>query len=230
MSNPSVVQLQLAAAVANGICQSQKPAAAGPLTLNGSLVANGAATMDVGRRVAVASNGNDASVVFTITGTNQSGAPISGTVTGLNASSDYTALDFATVTSVTASAATAGNITVGTNGTGSSPWVVDDYTRPDWSLRVGVSIASGSVTYTVEHTYDDPNDTGMSLAASPQQWSVEAASYVPPLAWPDQTLVGMSARGETTFRDGPIMAHRLTITAGTGLAVMQSIQAGIGGF
>lgn len=228
MSNPSLVTLQLAALIANGIAASQAPAAAGALTLNGSLVSGGVATLDVARRVAIASTGNDASVIFTVTGTNASGATIVSTVTGLNVSSDHTALDFLTVTSVSSSAGTAGFITVGTDGTGSTPWVLDNHlVRGGWALSVAVSIASGAGTYTVEHTYDDPNKTGTSLVISPQQYSLEPASYVPPLPWPNATLSGKSTNGEANYADQPIMAHRLTITEGTGKFVMQSIQAGI---
>lgn len=229
MSNPSVVILQLVAAVANGIALSQQPAAAGALTLNGSLVTAGVAQMDVARRVVIASNGNDAAVVFTVNGTNQSGAPIISTVTGLNASSAFTALDFLTVTSVTSSTATAGNITVGTNTTASSPWVLDNLFVASWNLNVAVSLpgGNGTATYTVEHTQDDPNDTGATLTAVPQQFSMEARSYVPPLAWPNPVLVNMNSNGEYQFIGHPIFAHRLTITAGTGEVVMQSIQSGI---
>lgn len=229
MSNPSVVSLQLASLVANGISLSQTPGAAGDLTLNGSLVTGGVATLDVPRRVAVASGGNDASVVFTITGTNASGAPISTTVTGVNVSSVATAIDFKTVTRVQTSAATAGAITVGTNGVASSPWVLDNFLVTGWALTVAVSVVpgSGAVTYTVEHTYDDPNDIGPTLTAMPEQFALTPAGYVPPLPWPNGSLQGRSANGETTYADQPIMAHRLTITAGTGRAVMHSIQAGI---
>lgn len=227
MSNPSLVILQLAALVANGVCLSQTPVGAGALLLNGSLVTMAVGTFDVARRVAVASAGNDASVIFTIIGTSRDGNAQIDTVTGLNASSDYTALDFLTVTGVTSSAATLGAITVGTNGVGSSPWVQDNPVATVWDLSIAVSIASGAVTYTVEHTYDDVNKIGTSLVVSPQQFSLEAASYVPALPWPNATLNGKSANGETTYADQPIMAHRLTIMAGTGKAVMQSLQAAI---
>lgn len=227
MSNPSVVQLQLAALVANGVSLAQTPAASGALLLNGSLVTSGVAKFDVARRVAVASTGNDAGVIFTISGTTRDGFAQTDTVTGLNISSGYTLLDFLTVTRVTSSAATAGSITVGTNGVGSSPWVMDNYLATVWALAVAVSIVSGSVTYTVEHTYDDPNAQPPSLVLTPQQFSLEPTGYTPPLAWPDGTLTGKNTNGETNFSGQPIMAHRLTITAGTGKAVMQSIQAGI---
>jgi hypothetical protein len=227
VSNPSVVSLQLAALVANGICLSQTPGAAGDLTIAGSLATCGVATLDVPRRVAVSSTGNDAAVVFTITGTNANGSPLVATVTGANVSTVQTAVDFRTVTRVQTSAATVGAITVGTNGVASSPWVLDNHLATVWALTVAVSIVSGAVTYTVEHTYDDPNDIGPTLTAMPEQFALTPAGYVPPLAWPHGTLQGKSTSGEGTYADQPIMAHRLTITAGTGRAVMQSIQAGI---
>lgn len=227
MSNPSAISLQLASLVANGISLSQTPGGAGNLTITGSLATAGVATMDVARRVAIASNGVDTARVFTITGTDRNGNVQTDTVTGVNVSSVNSTRDFLTVTRIAVDAATAGAITAGTSGTGSSPWVLDNYLATVWALTVAVSIVSGAVTYTVEHTFDDPNDIGASLTAEPQQFSLEAGGYIPPLAWADGTLTGKTTNGETTFPDQPIMAHRLTITAGTGRAVMQSIQAGI---
>ena len=228
MSNPSVVILQLAASVANGVCLAQAIPAIGNMNLNGSLVVNGVAVLDAPRRLVIASSGNDALIVFTIVGTNGTGQPISETLTGLtNTNPLQTALDYKTVTSIRSSGTTVSQIVVGTNGVGSSPWVLDNHLATVWALAVAVSLSGGAVTYTVEHTYDDPNDVGPTLTAMPEQWSLEPASYVAPLAWPNGTLNGRSTNGETTYADQPIMAHRLTITAGTGRAVMQSIQAGI---
>lgn len=226
MSNPSVVTLQLAAASANAIALSQTPLSASNLTLAGALATAGVATMDVPRRVLVTAAGNEATKTFTVYGTDRNGNAITDTVTGLNISSGYTALDFATVTRVAVSAATAGAVTVGTNGVGSSAWVLDDPFKFHWALAVAVSL-SGTVTYTVEHTYDDPNDMGTTLTAMPEQFAVVPASYIPARAWPHVSLVAMATDGEGQYPDKPVMAHRITITAGTGRAVMQSVQAGI---
>lgn len=231
MPNPSTITLQLIAGVSNGVCQSQAVLAAGALTLNGALVTGGVAVFDVPRRVVAASSGADAGVILTIAGTDRDGNATTEALTLVNSpASVYTKLDFATVTGVTSSGAAAGNITVGTNGVGSSPWVYDDITHENWYLRVGVSLpgGDGTATYTVEHTYDDPAKIGTSLVVSPQQFARQPAGYVPALAWPNDNLVNRTTNAETGYTDGPIMAHRLTITAGTGMAVMQSIQAGIG--
>lgn len=227
MANPSVVILQLAAAVANGIALSQAVAGAGNLTLAGSLATGGVATMDVARRVLVATAGNDVARSFTVYGTDRNGNAQSEIVTAIpNTTSKATVRDYKTVTRIAVDAATAGNITVGTNATGSSEWVVDDFLRcATWALAIAASV-TGTVTYTVEHTYDDPNKGGTSLVPDPYQFSMEAASYVPPRVWANPTLTTQTTDKEAQYPDQPIFAHRVTVTSGTGQVVMQSIQAG----
>jgi hypothetical protein len=228
MANPSVVSLQLVAAVANGVAQAQTPGAAGNLTLNGSLVTNGVATFDVARRVAVASTGSDAGVVFTVTGTDRNGNKQADTVTGLNASSGFTTRDFLTVTQISVSGATAGAVTAGTNGTASTEWVVDNFLAHFWALAVAVSVSQANgVTYSVEHTYDDPTKGAPSLSPAPAQASMEASSNSPALAWVNPMLAQQQTNAEANYANQPIFAHRLTITNGTARATMQSIQAGI---
>lgn len=228
---PDVTIKSLLTADADGICVAQAVAGAGPLTLDGALVVDGVAVLDSQRRVVAASSSTDVGKTLTITGTNQGGVTISEVLTLANSPTTvYTKLDFLTVTSIVASAAMTGNITVGTNGVGSSPWVVDDFTHPYWALRVGVSIATGSVNFTVEHTYDDPNATGTTLVSPPFGFSIEGQSYKPPHVWSITALTNKAADTEAGYTDGPIFAHRLTINSGTGEAVMQSIQAGLAGY
>jgi hypothetical protein len=82
--------LQMAGGAA-GICLSQSVAGAGALTLNGLICTAGTANLDTpGSHIAVASTANDASVVFTVTGTNTLGATFSYTATGANANTVYT--------------------------------------------------------------------------------------------------------------------------------------------
>ena len=228
MGNPSSISLQLNAAVANSVCVAQAVAGAGNLTVNGSLATGGVATFDAPRRVLVASSGNNAAVVFTVTGLSRDGVVQSETITGLTAGTDaYTELDYASVSSVYSSAACLGNITVGTNGVGSSEWIMDNFLASFWALAVAVVIDSGSATYDVEYTYDDPNKTGTSQVAEPQQYSLLPTSYVPPTAWRHPTLRGLTASADGNFANQPVMAHRVTVTAGTGQVTMQSMQAGI---
>ena len=227
MANPVSVSVQLVAAITNGVCLSQTPAAAGLLTMNGSLVTGGVARFDVARRVGITSAGNDAAVVFTVTGTNRWGNTITDTATGANgAVVAQTALDFLTVTSIRTSAATANAITAGSTSVGSSEWQVCDIMVSYWALAVAVSV-SGTVTYTVEHTYDDPNKLGTTLVAPPQQFSLEGQSNSPPVAWPNPSLTGKNAAGEAQYANQPIFAYRVTVNAGTGKAILQAIHAGL---
>lgn len=230
MSNPSVVTLSLPAGVTNGIALSQTPGAAGNLTLNGSLVTAGVANLVTAQRVvAVSANAGDTTQSLTITGTDRNGNGISE-VLKLNGTTQVNSVnDYLTVTKIAISAATVGALTAGTNSIGSSDWVLDNFLAPTWMLSVAVSILSGSGTYTVEHTYDDPNSPpGFSTGNSALPSSMEPASNYPPVAWPNPTLLNRSDNGEFQYVAWPVMAHRLTITAGTGILRMQTIQAGIG--
>lgn len=111
---------------ANNIALSQTLGAAGPVTLNGSTVASGvaniAAVFGGGRPVTITSAGDDSGITFTVKGyiyrTSFGSGPILATETikGGNISVVATLQNFAQVTSVTASGATAAAITVGVGG------------------------------------------------------------------------------------------------------------------
>lgn len=231
MPSFSNVTLQLGTATANGIVTSQTLGAAGTLTLDGALVSGGVATLDVARRVIITSAGNDSGIDWVLAGGNRNGVAQSETISGASTAAAESVLDYKTVTSITGSGATASTVTAGTNGTGSTEWVLDNPAAPYFAVSVGVHILSGTATFTVEHTYDDPNaglNPGNSAGvAGPQDFSIAPGSNVPPVAWPDATANGKTADVETSFI-APVMAHRLTITAGAGNVIMQSIQAGIG--
>src|SRR5579864_4719534 len=124
---PTVVTKSLAAASANNIATSQTISGASAVTLNGSTVSGGVATLDTARRVLISSGGNDSSITFTVTGTQWDGQTISQTVTGSNGGTVATNLDFLTVTKIVTSGSTASTITVGTNTVGDTPWVRIDY-------------------------------------------------------------------------------------------------------
>lgn len=104
---------------ANNVCTAQSVASATTLTLNGSTVTGGVAYL-YGQAVQIISAANDSGITFTVQGL---AAGISGfyavseTVTGSNASRVATSTLFYSISSITTSNATAGNVTVGTNGT-----------------------------------------------------------------------------------------------------------------
>lgn len=90
-------------------------------------------------------------------------------------------------------------------GTGTTAWIpVDNYQNP-FSLALAI-VVSGTITYDVEHTFDDIfNPT------------------VTPTAFKHSVLVS-----QTTNKDGaytaPVRAVRLNNTAGTGTATLTLLQ------
>ena len=222
MANPYRTTLALPAAVANGISLSQSLASAGNLTITGSLASGGVATLTstncAARRVGITSAGNDSAMTWTITGTDRYGNAQSESFAGANTATASSVKDYAKITKIAGSAATASTVTAGTTSTGSTEWRAVDFFRETFNVGLGVFL-TGSVTYSVEGTLDDPN------AALPGD--LEPGSAQPPLA---TALSGWSALTASNLNSNgiPIVAVRLTITANTGTAVFQVLQTGIG--
>lgn len=160
----------LGAASANNIALSQTPGAAGALTLNGSTVTNGVATLDQPRQVLVTTTGNETAKTFTITGTDVAGSPISETVTGIpSGTAQASVLSYLTVTKVSISAAAAAALTIGTNGAASSAWVrFDGWANPSVSKQC---VVTGTVNYTVQYSMDDPNSATSPINPNAMTWA-----------------------------------------------------------
>lgn len=206
----------LATASANAICLSQTPAA-GALTLNGALVTSGAAVMDQPRRVLITATGNESAKTFTITGTNWSGQAWGETITGPNATTAQSVLDYATVTSITISAAAANALTVGTSGVASSPWVrLDHWSQPETSIQATVT---GTVNYTVQQTLQDPNSSTNPVTPSLITWVNSS----------DVNMVGATATAQSNYAFAPTFT-RITLNSGTGSVSGVFAQSGIVAF
>ena len=199
------------AADADGICESQTPSGAGALTLDGVLVSGGVATLDAARRVLITAVGDESGKTFTITGTSYNGQVQSETITGPNATTAQSVLDYKTVISVTISAAAANAITVGTNGVASSRWLrLDNWAFPQVGIQCNVN---GTVNYTVQQTLDDPNDPTNPVAVSAVNW----------VNHPDISLVGATATVQGNYGYAPLYA-RVTLNSGTGSVTMTLVQ------
>lgn len=158
----------------------------------------GAATLDLPRRVLITTA---SAISFTISGTNVSGDPISETVTNSGASV-ASVLDYATVTSISNSAAGT-TITVGTNGVAASPWArMDEYTFAPVGLQCTVS---GTANYTVQQSYDDPNLLVNPAAPSAMTW----------LSSNDTVVVAASASQVSLFASPPLWVRTL-LNSGSG--------------
>lgn len=228
MAYPNTITMKLAASAATGIALAQTRGSAGNLTLNGSLVTGGVATMDVARRItAVSNSASDNTQTLTIVGTNRSNAPITETIALNGVTAVSTQQDFLTVSRETISAALVGNITSGTNSTASSPWFFDNPHDTPFQLTSAGRIISGAVTYTLEYTLDDPNAPVGGYTTYPIFDTIEFGSNTPAFPFPDPTINAYTAANFIVTFNGPVFAHRITVNSGTGTLYYQSIQAGI---
>lgn len=211
-------------AIASGdsIATSQSVASATDLTLDGALsaqeyvyvaqippdVTTRVATLSPAGFVTITSAGNDSGITFTIYGTNNSGASISETVTGANASTATSTLSFKTVTRVATSGATASTVEVGTAQSGQTDWIPMDIYTPSQVTNVSVTV-SGTINYTVQYTNEDPFDLSITQQA---------------VSHPTAALVGATT-SQTAGVTGTLMrAMRFKVNSGSGTARVTIVQ------
>jgi hypothetical protein len=234
------------AASATGLAAAQAVAAAGNLVLNGASVGTvtagvysgspytaGNQTFYSARRMNIVSaNAGDTTQTATFTGTDRYNNPLTETVS-LNGNTTVTTVnDFATVTSIAISAATAGNISAGTSATASGAWIIiDRVANNPINIQVIAKLVTGAATFSVEETFDDPNaisGLGTTLIGVPfppeTVNGIQVSTNVPPIAQADATLAAKNTTTQTTI-SVPFWAYRLTVTAGTGVVQMQGLAA-----
>jgi hypothetical protein len=158
---------------ADAIATAQAVAGAGALTLDGVNANSGVAYLGDPSYVTITSAGNDTGITFTVAGLvygpgGYGGSYQSEVVTGANASVVVTTKKFSTITSVTASNAAAGNVSVGVNGVatldtprrllitdgGNDSGITFTVVGTDWNGHPITEIITGSNGTTVESTLD----------------------------------------------------------------------------
>ena len=205
----------LAAASANNIALSQTPGAAGPLTLNGSLVVGGVAILDNPRRILATTT--DSTHTLTVVGLSPTGTVLTE-VMALNGTSVQSALDYAKVTSITINAAATGAITVGTNGVASTPWVrLDEWAAPQVAIQCDV--LTGAVNYTVQSTFDDPNSPTNPTTPSAMTWVNSN----------DSAAVGATASLQTNYIFAPTFV-RVLLNSGLGSLGVTIVQYNVASY
>ncbi len=217
---PIVVTYNLPAGNASTIAQSQA-STSGALQLNGTLgTAVGGVLGTYQQRVTITSGGDDRGIGFKIVGLNQAGFTQTEIVTGTNATTAQSNIDFRKVISITPQnittgglATTASTVSAGTNGVGSSLWnIVNWNATPSNIAFSGAVVGTLGVNYSIQYTYDDPNN----LPAGIQ--------YPQPFNHP--TLVTATSTVDGATND-PITAWRLLINSGTGTVRATGIQSGL---
>lgn len=200
----------------NNIAQSQTPAGAGNLTLNGTtggvLDSTIGAAPFTSQRVVITTGGTEGTngTVFTLTGFDWNGNNISEVITATNTTTLQSVYDYSKVTNIAVNKATAGAITVGTNGVGSSrPIFLDTFAPAPTALQVDVV---GTVNYTVQQSLDDPNDPNIGYAG---------VTWINHL---DPNLVNASQSAQGNYAYLPRMC-RILLNSGSGSVVLNVIQA-----
>jgi hypothetical protein len=94
---------------------------------------------------------------------------------------------------------------VSRTGTGSSAWIPVDFAQASFNLSVAV-VVNGTVTYDIEHTFDDIFDASVS-----------------PVAFKQSALSAQTANKDGSYVS-PVRAVRVTNTAGTGTTTLTIIQ------
>lgn len=215
MGQPIQFTKALIAANATSVAAVQARGSSGNLTL-------GTTSLDSQRRLAITLTASNSGAVIIIAGTNDGGNAIGETITvGATATAVASAMDYKSVTSISSTTLT-GNISVGTNGTGSSPWILANY----WStpgIHVAVTAPNAtSATYTTEYTLD-PDPCGIRSSAVTAVAAFSAAL---------QTAITTSSTALITAGTSgipvPVSAWRVTTTTGTGSLIVQALDSGDG--
>ena len=210
----------LVAGNASLLVGSVTPVSGTPLTLLTT-------ALDVPRRIFLAYGNEGAPRTLALVGTDRAGNAIKETLSvpaGGAGSPINTTQDFLTLTSATpAGGGWSANMTLGTGGIASGPWIVMNSQVSPSNIGIAV-VVSGTVNYTVEYTYDNLN--ALTLSGS-QGFS----SIIQPTVWSFSALASKTASTDLVNVPWiePIWAMRLTLNSFTnpGSATATFIQAGV---
>ena len=155
---PIILSRALVAGAVGAVCASQTTGGAANLLINGTLAASGIATLDVQRQIGITSAGDVSAVIFTVTGTDSQGRVISETITGVNANTVNSVLNYLTVTRIAASATVGTAVTVDTVGIGASQEIPLDQYQTPFNAGISMQLVSGSGSWTLQYTFDNVFD------------------------------------------------------------------------
>jgi hypothetical protein len=212
---PNVITMVLVANSSTLLVNAAPVQGPGPFTLSTT-------QLDTQRRILITSSANDATTNFKIVGTNQAGFAISENLLGPNTSTVQSVLDYLTVKSISnTNQTTNGTVSIGTSSTADCLWnIVNTHVSP-FELQIGTILQTGAATWSIQYTYDDPNNTfGLFFPAG--------STTPQPQPFNHPTIVNQTASVDGSIND-PIFAWRLQISGGTGTVRAVGIQAGIAG-
>lgn len=204
MSMQYIQTIVTPAASANAIATAQNTTAATPLTLTSSpytmpsgITKRNGQTAALALKVTLGSAANFSGVNFVIVGTNN-GVSVTETLVGPAAGATATSVyAYTTVASITPSGSVASDVTAGYGSAVATPLPMDYRVTKNFLASMAVTIVSGSPTYTVQHSQDNP------FALN---YSAETAS------WFNHTFLTSQTVSSYSNLDWPVSAVRILVS------------------
>ena len=154
----------------NGITTAETPATNADLTINGALASGGIATLNPPREVTITSADDFSAVTFTVYGYDENNYPAFEPLVGPNNATVTSTVKFKTVTRIATDSP--GSFTTETveagavaSGIGNGAWWPLDLYNPNQVTTISVNILTGTATYSVQYTNEDPFDTTITQLA-----------------------------------------------------------------
>lgn len=198
--------LNIETADPNGVVTAETPVNNTDLTIGGAYASGGVATFPFPTEVTFTSSDNLSTVTFTVIGTDANNVYQSEAVVGPNNDTVETTNKFATVTAIevtTVTTFTTEEVEVGgaAVGIGNGAWWPLDIYTPNQVTNISCNIlASGSATYSVQYTNEDPFDLSITQLA---------------VAHPVAALTGATT-DQTAFTTTLMRAVRVNVASGSG--------------
>lgn len=158
---------------ANGICETQSPAGAGSLVLNGAYASTTTegmpralvtvANLDVARQLSITSDGDDSGVTFTVTGKDGTGRTVTEVINGPSSTTVESVNYYKVVSDIVISAAATGDITVGFVDEAVLTIALDRGSTTAAAIAVNVT---GTISFTVQETFEPIQDSDFSHVSS----------------------------------------------------------------
>ena len=206
--------ISYAAADTTGAVTAETPVDGVDLTLDGTFASGGVVTFPEATSVNFTSTSDLSDTDFTVIGTDANGLPQSEDVIGPNNDTVSTTKLFKTITAIsvaTTQTYTTETVDVGNPDTpsfGTGAWWPLDIYVPNQVTTISVNELSGSITYSVEYTNEDPFDTSITQLA---------------VAHPAAAFAGATS-SQTHSTTVLMRAVRVNFTAGSGSARVTVVQ------
>ena len=129
---------------------------------SGTIYSSQVATLDNPRRIQILSTATETGAVFTVVGTDWFGQPATETISGVTTSAVSSKYSYKTVTSVSISIASVGNISIGTTGyADSAPIAMDPWAFS--SILCQIDPIGSTITTNIQVSGDDPNNAALGI-------------------------------------------------------------------